>query len=117
MNIREHTQASTDRKARPFTRSFTLADHDNRAIHNLEYQVSNDDGPTAPGIQAGNSSASTHRQLTMAEALALDTLNTSLAIQERNQYGGFWCVCLHIPCLISQFVHAGRLAISPHHHQ
>lgn len=32
------------------------------------------------------------RQLTTAETATLNTLNTSLAIQERNQYGGFWYV-------------------------
>lgn len=31
------------------------------------------------------------RQLTENEVLALDTLNTSLALQNRNKYGGFWC--------------------------
>ncbi|KAF3763908.1 family 105 glycoside hydrolase, partial [Cryphonectria parasitica EP155] len=29
-------------------------------------------------------------QVTLQESLALDVLNLSLAIQERNQYGGFW---------------------------
>lgn len=64
----------------------------NRAIHNLESQVSDTDVPTASDNQTGNGSGSTHRELTMAEAVALDTLNASLAIQERNQYGGFWYV-------------------------
>lgn len=62
---------------------FTYDAH--RAISNLEYQVSYND----TGNQTG---ASTHRQLTEAESLALDTLNASLTIQERNQYGGFWYV-------------------------
>ncbi|KAJ4387912.1 hypothetical protein N0V93_008515 [Gnomoniopsis smithogilvyi] len=61
-----------------------------QAIHNLEFQESDSDVPTAPGNQTGNGGGSTHRELTMAEAVALDTLNASLAIQERNQYGGFW---------------------------
>lgn len=38
------------------------------------------------------SSSTGDRQLTENEVLALDTLTTSLTLQERNQYGGFWYV-------------------------
>lgn len=58
-----------------------------RAISNLQYQVSYNDTSARSGNQTGEGGA---RQLTEAEALALETLNASLAIQERNQYGGFW---------------------------
>lgn len=51
-------------------------------------------GLTQPGIETGGTNGveggGGGRQLTADETLALSALNESLAVQERNQYGGFW---------------------------
>lgn len=51
--------------------------------------ITNLDDALEAGLGGGDGA---HRELTQNEALALDTLNTSLALQHRNQYGGFWYV-------------------------
>lgn len=58
------------------------------------------------GLERGVENEAKQRQLTMDEAAALNTLNTSLAVQQRNQYGGFWCVLDPWRCTLFTQSHA-----------
>lgn len=61
-----------------------------QAIGNLESVLS--EGLGEEVHESSSTGGGGQRELTENEVLALDTLNTSLALQNRNQYGGFWCV-------------------------
>lgn len=68
-----------------------------QAIANLQREAvaSDGDGEGADGGGAcREDSTGCGRELTVGETEALSTLNASLAVQERNQYGGFWYVLL-----------------------
>lgn len=70
-----------------------------QAIAGLEREPASvregEDSLTQPGVETnggGGGGGGGGRQLTADETQALSALNQSLAIQERNQYGGFWYV-------------------------
>lgn len=67
-----------------------------QAIAGLEREPASvregEDSGRQPETNGGGGGGGGGRQLTADETQALSALNQSLAIQERNQYGGFWYV-------------------------
>lgn len=61
-----------------------------QAIGNLESVFS--EGLSEEAHQSPSTGGGGQRELTENEVLTLSMLNTSLALQNRNQYGGFWYV-------------------------